>query len=43
MSVTGTRIANDYLVVSTPETVLDDYAKRWNIETLFEKAEGSMF
>lgn len=36
--VIGMRIANDYLIVITteaPETALDDYAKRWNIETLF--------
>jgi len=36
--VVGMRIANDYLIVITtedPETALDDYAKRWNIETLF--------
>ena len=36
--VVGMRIANDYLLVITteaPETALDDYAKRWNIETLF--------
>lgn len=36
--VVGMRIANDYLIVITteaPETALEDYAKRWNIETLF--------
>ena len=36
--VVGMRIANDYLIVITteaPDTALDDYAKRWNIETLF--------
>lgn len=36
--VVGMRIANDYLIVITtdaPETALNDYAKRWNIETLF--------
>lgn len=38
VSVIGMRIANDYLIVITteaPDTALDDYAKRWNIETLF--------
>jgi hypothetical protein len=36
--VVGMRIANDYLIVLTtdaPETALEEYAKRWNIETLF--------
>ena len=36
--VVGMRIANDYLIVITteaPETALNDYAKRWQIETLF--------
>ena len=36
--VVGMRIANDDLIVITtaaPETALDDYARRWNIETLF--------
>jgi hypothetical protein len=38
VSVVGMRIANDYLIVITtdaPETALDDYAQRWEIETLF--------
>lgn len=36
--VVGMRLANDYLIVITteaPETALEDYARRWNIETLF--------
>jgi hypothetical protein len=46
--VVGMRIANDYLIVITteaPDTALDDYAKRWNIETLFAclKSRGFNF
>ena len=36
--VIGMRIQNDYLILITtdsPDTALDDYGKRWNIETLF--------
>ena len=36
--VVGMRIKNDYLIVITneaPETALEDYAQRWEIETLF--------
>jgi hypothetical protein len=38
VSVVGMRIKNDYLIIitaDTPETALDDYAQRWEIETLF--------
>jgi len=46
--VVGMRIANDYLIVITteaPETALDEYGKRWNIETLFAclKSRGFNF
>jgi hypothetical protein len=36
--VVGMRIKNDYLILITndaPDTALDDYAQRWEIETLF--------
>ena len=36
--VIGMRIRNDYLIVITteaPDTALEDYAQRWEIETLF--------
>lgn len=36
--VVGMRIKNDYLILITPdapETALEDYAQRWEIETLF--------
>lgn len=36
--VVGIRLKNDYLILITahcPETALDDYGQRWNIETLF--------
>ena len=36
--VIGMRIQNDYLILITtasPDTALDDYAQRWDIETLF--------
>ncbi|MCP4401975.1 MAG: IS4 family transposase [bacterium] len=38
VSVVGMRIKNDYLILitnETPETALEDYAQRWEIETLF--------
>ena len=46
--VVGMRIANDYLIVitpDTPETALEDDAHRWNIETLFGclKSRGFTF
>jgi len=46
--VVGMRISNEYLIVITdgaPETALDDYTRRWDIETLFSclKSRGFRF
>ena len=46
--VVGLRIKNDYLILITndaPDTALDDYAHRWEIETLFGclKSRGFRF
>lgn len=46
--VIGMRIKNEYLILITadaPETALEDYAQRWNIETLFGclKSRGFKF
>lgn len=48
VSVIGMRIQTDYVIIITtdaPETALDEYGNRWNIETLFAclKSRGFKF